>query len=158
MSARAIFFSFFMIFIAFVLEHLPLPVVVDWFQPAWVMLCITALVLFAPNVFGLWLAIPLGLMMDVEQGTLFGLHVVMVTVHILMLQILYRRMFLFNVLQQAIVIMLLIAMQQLIHYWGLLIINGDSRPVLLWMPAFMSAILWPWVYTVGYKSLRRMQH
>ena len=38
MSARAIFFSFFMIFIAFVLEHLPLPVVVDWFQPAWVML------------------------------------------------------------------------------------------------------------------------
>ena len=65
MKLQVIVYVFIMLFVAFVLEHLPLPEVLYLFQPAWVMLVVTAMVLFAPNIFGLLLALPVGLMLDV---------------------------------------------------------------------------------------------
>jgi len=130
---------------------------IDWFQPAWVMLVVTAAVLAAPSVFGLWLALPLGLMLDVEKGTLLGLHVLLVALHIYLLQLLYRRMYLFNVLQQGAVLFLMILAEQIIHYWALAVLREDVTPVMLFAPALTTAALWPWVYVLGYRSLRRME-
>ena len=157
MKLQVIVYIAIMIFVAFVAEHLPLPEVLYMFQPAWIMLVVTALVLFAPHIFTLWLALPLGLMMDVEQDTLLGLHVILIAFHIFLLQVLYRRMYLFNVLQQAGVLFLMIMAEQIIHYWAVAVLREDARPVLLVMPALFSAILWPWVYAVGYRTLQRLQ-
>lgn len=157
MKLQVIVYIAIMIFLAFVLEHLPLPEVLYMFQPAWVMLVVTALVLFAPQVFSLWMSVPLGLMMDVEQDTLLGLHVILVAFHIFMLQVLYRRMYLFNVLQQSGVLLLMVMAEQIIHYWAVALLREDARPVLLLMPAVFSAILWPWIYAVGYRTLQRLQ-
>ncbi|WP_300426281.1 rod shape-determining protein MreD [uncultured Thalassolituus sp.] len=157
MKLQVIVYVFIMLFVAFVLEHLPLPDVLYLFQPAWVMLVVTAMVLFAPNIFGLWLALPVGLMLDVEQGTLLGLHVILVAFHIFVLQLLYRRMYLFNVLQQAGVLFVMIMGEQIIHYWAVAVLREDARPVLLVMPALFTAVLWPWIYVVGYRTLRRLE-
>ena len=35
MKLHSIVYVMIMLFVAFVLEHLPLPAMVDWFQPAW---------------------------------------------------------------------------------------------------------------------------
>lgn len=57
-------------FVAFVFEHLPMPDLLSWLQPQWALLAVTLLVLNAPKVYGLWLAVPAGLMMDAEAGSL----------------------------------------------------------------------------------------
>ena len=66
------------IFLGFVLERLPLPdLFIDWFTPTWVWLVVTVLVLRAPEYFGLWLAIPIGLLLDIEKFEAFGLNVLL---------------------------------------------------------------------------------
>ena len=143
MKLHSIVYVMIMLFVAFVLEHLPLPAMVDWFQPAWVMLVVTAAVLAAPSVFGVWLAIPLGLMLDVEKGTLLGLHVLLLAMHVYLLQLLYRRMYLFNVLQQAAVLFLMVLAEQIIHYWSLAVMREDVTPIMLLAPALTTACSGP---------------
>ncbi|GAA6144593.1 rod shape-determining protein MreD [Thalassolituus maritimus] len=157
MKLHSIAYVLLALFVAFVLEHFQLPEVIDWFQPAWVMLVVTAAVLAAPSVFGLWLAIPLGLMLDVEKNTLLGLHVILVAMHIYLLQLLYRRMYLFNVLQQSAVLFLMVLAEQIIHYWAMAVMREDMMPVMLLAPALTSAVLWPWMYVLVYRSLQRME-
>jgi rod shape-determining protein MreD len=74
------------LFLGFVLEHLPLPDLLSWFQPLWILVIITLLVFQSPQTFGLWLAISSGLMMDAEQGALLGTHVFTLSIHIFLVQ------------------------------------------------------------------------
>ena len=157
MNLKTTLYSLLLIFMAFTLEHLPLPAVVEWFQPAWVMLAVITLVFFAPHIFGYWLSIPVGLLLDVEHGTLLGLHTILVAVLIFMVQLFYRRMYMFNVVQQALVLFLLIVVTEILSYWSMSIISSDVRPVMIWTPALTSAFMWPWVYVVGYRTLLFLQ-
>ena len=86
MTLQSAVYILIMLFLAFVLEHIPVPDMLSWFTPSWVMLVITAMVMFAPAAFGLWIAVPLGLMLDVEHGSLLGLHVLLVGLHVFLLQ------------------------------------------------------------------------
>ena len=157
MKLQSVVYMLIMLFLAFVLEHLPLPEVISWFQPSWVILVITAVVLYAPTAFGLWISIPVGLMLDVEHGSLLGLHVLLIALHVYLLQLLYRRMYLFNVLQQAGVIFLMVMAEQILHYWAVAVLREDATPVLLFEVAITTAVLWPWMYAIGYRSLRRLE-
>lgn len=157
MKLEAVVYILIMLFLAFMLEHLPMPELIDWFQPTWVMLIVTVMVLFAPNAFGLWLAIPLGLMLDAEHGTPLGLNIMLVALHIYLLQLLYRRIYLFNVAQQSAVLFLMIMAEQIIHYWAVAALRDDATPVMLFAPAITTAVLWPWLYVVGYRSLKRLE-
>lgn len=157
MNFKTIIYSLFLIFMGFTLEHLPLPAVMDWFQPAWVMLVVVTLVFFAPHIFGFWLALPLGLLMDVEHGSVLGQHIILIAVLVLLVQLLYRRMYMFNVVQQALVLFLLIVVTEILSYWSLSLISHDVRPVEIWMPAILSAVMWPWIYVVGYRTLLFLQ-
>lgn len=157
MNFKTIIYSLFLVFMGFTLEHLPLPAVMDWFQPAWVMLVVVTLVFFAPHIFGFWLALPLGLLMDVEHGSVLGQHIILIAVLVLLVQLLYRRMYMFNVVQQALVLFLLIVVTEILSYWSLSLISHDVRPVEIWMPAILSAVMWPWIYVVGYRTLLFLQ-
>ena len=53
MSLTRLFYALALIFFAFVLEHIPLPPIIDWFQPAWVLLVVTVLVLIMPGIAGM---------------------------------------------------------------------------------------------------------
>lgn len=132
-------------FIAFTLEHLPLPEILFWFQPNWVLLLVTLLVLQAPKRFGFWVAVPLGLMLDVEQATLLGLHVALLAIHIALLQALHRRLTRYHTIQQAGVVFLLVVLHQMLSYWLTWFVQGYSVPVVIWTPALVSAFLWLWL-------------
>ncbi|WP_430461369.1 rod shape-determining protein MreD [Thalassolituus sp. LLYu03] len=144
------------LFLAFMFEHLPMPDVLLWLQPSWVLLIITLLVLQAPSVFGLWVALPFGLMLDVEHHSLLGTHIVTLAVHVFLLQILYRRMMMFHFLQQTGVVFLLVAIQQLLMYWSVALVSENMAPIALWGPALTSALVWPWVSAISHAVLVRM--
>ena len=142
------------LFLAFVLERMPMPDILSWLQPAWVMLAVTILVLRAPQWFGLWLALPLGLMLDAEHGSYLGLHVLTLVIHIYLLQVLYKRISIFNFVQQMALIFLLVALQQMLMYWALSVLTDSQRPIEIWGPALTSALMWPWVYALVSIAMR----
>lgn len=156
MNIRALILVATGMFLAFVLEHMPMPDILLWLQPAWVLLLVTLLVLHAPHTFGLWLALPLGLMLDVEHNSLLGMHVLTLAVHIFVLQLLYRRMAMFNFMQQTAVVFLLVVLQQLLSYWAIALVSENMVPVSLWTPALTSALVWPWVYALTHMALARL--
>ena len=157
MSLTRLFYALAMLFVAFMLEHIPLPPIIDWFQPGWVLLVITVLVLVTPEVAGMWLCVPLGLLLDVEYASPLGLNVMLLAVYIGLLQLLYRRLYLFNILQQAATIFMLVLAVRILRYWAMVALIGDPRPVLLLTPAATTALMWPWVYAVGYMVLQRIR-
>ncbi|MBE0483652.1 MAG: rod shape-determining protein MreD [Bacterioplanes sp.] len=144
-------------FIAFTLEHLPLPEMLFWFQPNWVLLLATLLVVQAPKSFGLWIALPLGLMLDVERATLLGLHVALLVIHVALLQALYRRLLRYHTIQQAGIVFLLVVLHQMLSYWLTWLVQGYAVPVVIWTPAFVSALLWLWLSGLAY-AVRRGLH
>lgn len=158
MNVRILLLMASTVFCAFVLQHLPMPDILSWLQPAWVLLAITILVLRLPQWAGLWLAIPLGLMLDAEQGTVMGLHILTLALTIYLLQVLYKRIVVFNVLQQMGVVFLLVALQQIISFWALSALTATTRPIDIWRPALTSAFVWPWVYALVSIFLRKIQH
>lgn len=158
MDIRTILLIATTLFFAFVLEHLPMPDMLSWLQPAWVVLAVTILVLHEPKIFGLWLALPLGLMLDAEHGSFLGLHILTLAVHIYLLQILYKRISMFNFVQQMAVVFLLVALQQLLSFWVLSLLTDSVRPIDLWTPALTSALVWPWVYALVHIAMRKIRH
>jgi len=77
-------------------------------------------------------------------------------VHIFVLQMLYRRMAMFNFLQQTAVVFLLVVLQQLLSYWAVALVSENRVPVSLWTPALTSALVWPWVYALTHMALARL--
>ncbi|MDK2778551.1 MAG: rod shape-determining protein MreD [Pseudomonadota bacterium] len=156
MDIRAVILIGCGLFLAFVLEHLPMPDILLWLQPSWVLLAVTLMVLSAPATFGLWLALPLGLLLDVEHHSLLGTHILTLVVHIGLLQLLYRRMVMFNFLQQTGVVFVLVMVQQLLIYWGVALVSENVAPVTLWGPALTSALVWPWAYALTHFVMSRL--
>lgn len=143
-------------FVAFVFEHLPMPELLFWLQPQWALLAITLLVLNAPRVYGLWLAVPAGLMMDTETGGVLGLHIITFAIHIFLVQLFIRRLDGFNLLQQMLMILILVLAHQLVLFWGSQILQDLPAPVDIWGPALTSALVWPWVFAITQLTIRRL--
>lgn len=156
MSVRAFILTLSSLFLAFVLEHLPMPDLLLWLQPPWMLLLVTILVLHAPHTFGLWLAIPVGLMLDVEHHQLLGLHVLLLGIHIVMLQLLFRRLVMFHFLQLTAVVALLVVLHQVLMFWAIALVSENQVPVQVWQPALVSALVWPWLYAITYMAMKRL--
>jgi len=143
-------------FVAFMLEHLPLPELLFWLQPQWALLMVTLLVLHAPRAYGLWLAVPAGLMMDTETGNVLGLHVITFTVHIFLVQLFIRRLDGFNLIQQMLMVLILVLAHQLVLFWVSQVLLPFPIPVSIWSPALTSALVWPWAYAITQLTIRRL--
>ena len=143
------------LFFGFVMEHMPMPQLIDWFQPLWVLVTLTLLVYQAPKLFGLWVAVPIGLLLDAEQGVLMGTHVFTLAVHIFLVQLFFRRIEVFNVFQHMFVVLVLALLHQMLRFWLSRVLFDFPHPVDIWGPALSSAFVWPWLFALARVSLYR---
>lgn len=132
--------------ISLFLSQLPLPDLLRWARPEWVLLFLVYWVMRAPSRVGLFYAFGLGLLLDLAHGGVIGLNALSLTLVAFLAQLLYRRMRMFPLPQQGIIIALLTGLNQLLHYWmqGLTGTHGDS--LLFLLPAVFSGIFWPLVF------------
>jgi len=132
--------------ISLFLSQLPLPDVLRWARPEWVLLFLVYWVMRAPARVGLFYAFILGILLDLAHGGVLGLNALSLTLVAFLAQLLYRRMRMFPLLQQGVVIALLTGLNQLLHYWmqGLTGTHGDS--LLFLLPALFSGLFWPPIY------------
>lgn len=140
--------------LALMLSAFPLPAVMQWAWPEWVPLVCIYWVLALPHRFNLGLAFIIGLLLDLLQYNFLGMNALAMVVTVFFAAMLYRRMRMYRVWQQAFVIGLLIAINQFIGYWGQSLGGNTTDIWMIFLPALTSAIVWPWLFVV-LRGLRR---
>lgn len=136
------------------LSILPLPGWLSLMRPAWVPMVMIYWVLALPERFGLLFAFIIGFLLDIVQGTLFGLNSLgMVMVAFIVLS-LHRRLRLFPVWQQAFLVFLMVGFYQLIVLWVRSAAGQATPSIGYLLPSVSSALIWPWVMS-GLRFMRR---
>lgn len=134
--------------VALMLSLFPLP---DWavhLRPAWVAMVLIYWCMALPERVGVgtgWLA---GLFLDVVYGALLGQYALALALIAWVTHSLHRRLRLYPVWQQSLVVLLLLLLQQLLVIWVRGFIGQSPDTLLHWLPAFTSMLLWPWLFVI----------
>lgn len=143
--------------IAYMLTAMPLP---EWalnWRPAWVTIVLIYWCLAIPNRIGIGIAWALGLLLDVQQGTVFGQHAIALTVIAFVIIKTHQRVRVFPLVQQALLVCILLLLAQLLTLWIRAMMGFTPQHWTYWAPAFTSMIIWPWLFII-LRDVRRKFH
>ncbi|MCR9105823.1 MAG: rod shape-determining protein MreD [Gammaproteobacteria bacterium] len=141
-------------FIACVLAVVPLPGWLMWGRPEWVALALIYWTIALPHRVGILTALVMGVALDVLEGAVLGQNAFSLTVVTALALVLYQRVRVYSLAQQAAVVFVLIGINQLICQWVQNLQGVGARSLFFLLPALTSALLWPVVLTV-LRGLRR---
>lgn len=115
-------------------------------RPLWLALFLAYWALTVPHRVGMVSAWVFGLLADVLNGSLLGLNALVLTLIVFLVLSLQRRLRMFPMWQQCLVLLVVFGVAQLVHLW-LNALTGNRQPTLEFVfPALVSALLWPWVF------------
>jgi rod shape-determining protein MreD len=143
--------------IAYMLTAMPLP---EWalnWRPAWVTIVLIYWCLAIPNRVGIGIAWALGLLLDVQQGTVFGQHAIALTIIAFVIIKTHQRVRVFPLVQQALLVCVLLLLAQLFTLWIRAMMGFTPQHWTYWAPAFTSMIIWPWLFII-LRDVRRKFH
>ncbi len=140
--------------IALMLTMLPLP---DWagaYRPEWVALVLIYWCMALPDRVGVGVGWVAGLFLDVTRGALLGQHALALVLVAYLTLRLHQRIRVFPLWQQALTVLMLVALMQMVLLWirGFIGQLPDTRAY--WAPSLTSMLLWPWVFLI-LRDLRR---
>lgn len=141
-------------FFALVLALLPLPLWLLWGRPEWVCLVLIYWCIALPQRVGMTTALVLGIVLDVLEGAVMGQHAFALVVVSLLSLTLYQRLRLYGLWQQAGVVFVLVGINQMICQWVQNLQGIGAGTLFFLLPAFSSALLWPFVLHI-LRGLRR---
>ncbi|MFG0381554.1 rod shape-determining protein MreD [Pseudomonas sp. zbq_18] len=134
--------------LALLLSVAPMPQFMEVGRPLWLALVLSYWVLALPHRLGMVSAWGLGLVEDVLYGSLFGQNALILTLIVFLVLSLQRRLRMFPMWQQSLVLLVVFGLAQLVQLW-LNALTGNRLPTLLFvLPALISALLWPWVFAI----------
>lgn len=139
---------------AFVLSAVALPPWLQWGRPVWVALILIYWCIALPQRVGIFTALVLGVGVDAVEGAALGQNALALVVVALLASILYQRLRVYSLWQQAGVVFILVGINQLICQWVQNLEGLSQLPSLFLLPALTSALLWPVVLHV-LRGLRR---
>lgn len=145
------------IVVALLLSVMPMPEPFNLGRPMWLAMVLAFWVMTLPHRVGLLTAWLAGLVTDVLFGQLFGQHALVMTLVVWQLLVLHQRIRRFPLWQQSLVMLPVFGIAQMLLLW-LNSLSGNRPPTMLFLlPALVSAILWPWVFTLLQSVKRRFR-
>jgi rod shape-determining protein MreD len=139
---------------AYVMAVLPLPQWLLWGRPEWLALTLIYWTIALPHRVGMFTALVLGVGLDVLEGAVLGQNAFALMIVSLLSLILYQRLRVYSLWQQAGVVFILIGINQLICQWVQNLEGVGAVSLFFLLPAVSSALLWPVVLHV-LRGLRR---
>lgn len=133
---------------ALFLTILPLPEILEPFRPAWVPMVLVYWVMALPVRLGVGLGWLVGLLLDVATGTLLGQNAMALSLLAFLTLQLHQRLRVYPLGQQAMAILMLIALYQMLVVWVRGIIGLPPETWLYWMQSFTSMLAWPLLFIV----------
>jgi len=129
--------------IALMLTLLPLPYALEVVRPEWITLVLIYWCLAIPERVGVTVGWSVGIMLDVACGGLLGEHALELALIAFIVVKLHKRIRLFSIWQQAIIVMLLTMLAQLLTVWISGAINQPSGGLLGWLACLSTLLFWP---------------
>ena len=111
-------------------------------------------VIALPQRIGVFVSFMIGLLLDLLEGSVLGQNALSLAVVAYLSLVLYQRLRLFNMWQQAGVVFVMVGINELVGQWVQNLIGIGSRSLFFLLPALISALLWPAVMTL-LRHLRR---
>ncbi len=142
------------VILALMLEMFPLP---DWaqpFRPDWVTLVLIYWAMAIPEQIGVTVAWIFGLLLDVTQGAILGQHAIGLVLVVYLVHLQYLRIRVFSLVQQAMVVFVLLMVKQLLVLWVSGIVGQAPDAGIYFLPSFIGALIWPWLFIV-LRDIRR---
>lgn len=140
--------------IALMLTILPLPEWGQTIRPAWMAMTLIYWCIALPDRIGVVIAWCIGLVLDVASGALLGQNAIAFAFIAFLSIKLHQRIRLFPLWQQAMSVMVLIALFQMLTLWIRGSIGHSTPDWAYWTPSLTSMLVWPMVFTL-LRSLRR---
>jgi rod shape-determining protein MreD len=140
--------------IALLLTIMPMPDWMRYIRPDWVGLVLIYWCLALPERVGVVTGWFTGLLVDLLTGTVLGQHAMALTVVAYLTLKFHQRVRLFPVWQQALTVLVLLVLHQLLALWVSRFIGRPAPPWYYWAPSVTGMLLWPVIY-VFLRSLRR---
>lgn len=143
--------------VAILLSILPGP---DWaepFRPDWVGLVLIYWCMAIPQRVGVGVGWTVGLMLDVLYGSLLGQQALAKTLVAFITLKLHLQLRMFPRWQQAVSVLILIALNQLIILWVRSLIGQGPIGWSYWMSSAVSMLIWPWLFII-LRDIRRRAH
>ncbi len=140
--------------IAMMLMAVPLP---DWainWRPAWVAMALIYWCMAMPDRIGIGIGWFMGLLLDVQQGTLLGHNAMGFAILAYITLKYYQRMRVASLMQQAALICFYLLIYELISLWIRGIMGVPPKSWTYWMPALTSMLIWPWLFII-LRDIRR---
>lgn len=140
--------------VALLLTILPLPEWLVSFRPEWVALTLIYWAMALPQRVGVLSGWGLGLLLDTLKGAVLGQHALALAIIAYLTFKVHQQVRVWPMWQQALSVMGLLLLYQLLVLWVNGIIGVKSQPWLYWLPTISSTLLWPWLYLI-LRDLRR---
>lgn len=141
--------------VALLLSVAPMPQFLEVGRPLWLALVLSYWVLALPHRIGMVSAWCLGMVEDVLYGTLLGQNALMLTLITFLVLSLQRRLRMFPMWQQSLVLLVVFGLAQLVQLWLNALAGGRPHTLEFVLPALISALLWPWVFAILRGSQQR---
>ena len=143
--------------IALLLTIVPLPQLLNFARPDWLLLLVIYWSMNAPMLVGLTYAWCCGLIIDALVGTLLGQHALAFVVVTATAQHFQLRMRVYPVPHQAVAVFLLAALYHFLIFWIDGIVGTAVASWIRWLPALVGALIWPVLVAVLDTSNRRIR-
>ena len=132
--------------VGFVLSALPLPeTIVDW-RPCWLAMLLIYWCMALPERVGISSAWLLGLLFDVQQSFILGQHALGFIFLAYVIIKNHKRMRVYPLLQQSLVVCLYLLIFQAIMLLVMLSSGTITYTWFYWIPPFTSMLIWPWLF------------
>jgi rod shape-determining protein MreD len=129
--------------VALVLTLVPIGRAAAWWRPEWLLLVLVYWAIALPHRVGLAMALGVGLIVDVMEGSPIGQHMLSLGLVVTAARLMYQRLRVFTLAQQASVVFILVGIHQLIGQWLMGLEGVRPSGIAFLYPALSSALVWP---------------
>ncbi|MFO7594545.1 MAG: rod shape-determining protein MreD [Pseudomonadota bacterium] len=134
--------------VALMLTMLPLPDWAKFLRPEWATMVLIYWCMALPERVGVGVGWVVGLLLDVIHGAVLGQYALALSLVAYITLSLHQRLRIYPLAQQALVILMLLLLQQLLVIWIKGFLGQSPESLQYWLPSFTSMLLWPWMFLI----------
>lgn len=134
--------------LALCLQVMPLADGWQVFRPEWIGLMLIYWCMRTPDRVGVFHAFVIGILVDLIEGTALGQHALILSFLAFLCALVYPRFRAYSLVQQSVLVLVLLGLVQLIEQWLRTLTGEFSIHLSFLIPSLISALLWPWLFTM----------
>ncbi|SHF51262.1 rod shape-determining protein MreD [Modicisalibacter ilicicola DSM 19980] len=156
-SPRGLLLIWLSLLLALCLQVMPLPDAWLIWRPEWLGLMLIYWCVAAPQRVGVFHGFLLGLLLDLIEGSPLGQNALVFSLLAYLSLMVYQRMRAYALVQQAVLVLVLLGIAQLIEQWLRTMFGPFSINLAFLLSALIGAALWPWLFTMLQALRRRLE-